>query len=138
MDQTLDDLLSYLKGIIFIVDQDHIQYLNAVDIFFFCYGDNLNDVHNYTEPKLFLDKLQTDGFVNNNSENGYQINLNGIEFIKNKKKKKKSQKIKYKNLWEVSKIIAITINAIILLFFAYSTFIKDKNQNTNQNIQQLK
>ena len=138
MDQTLDDLLSYLKGIIFIVDQDHIQYLNAVDIFFFCYGDNLNDVHNYTEPKLFLDKLQTDCFVNNNSENGYQINLNGIEFINNGGYRKKSQKIKYKNLWEVSKIIAITINAIILLFFAYSTFIKDKNQNTNQNIQQLK
>lgn len=62
-----------------------------------------------------------------------ELNLLTMEVIE-----KKSQKIKYKNLWEVSKIIAITINAIILLFFAYSTFIKDKNQNTNQNIQQLK
>lgn len=53
MDHTLDDLLSYLKSVIFIEDQNYIQFINAVDIFFFCYGDNLDDVHNYTRTETF-------------------------------------------------------------------------------------
>lgn len=76
--------------------------------------------------------------MNHNSENGYQINLNGIEFINNGGYRKKSQEIKYKKLWEVLKLIAITTNAIILLFFAYSTFIKDKKSKYKSKYSTIK
>lgn len=120
MDKTLDDLLSYLKSTLFFEDQDYIQYLNSLDIFFFCYGDKLNDVHNYTEPKLFLDKLKDDGFVDfKSSENGYQINLNGVEFINNGGYQKRTSINTLKNYWDGIKILAIALNAILLLIFTY-------------------
>ena len=120
MDKTLDDLLSYLKSVMFIEDQQYIQYLVPLDIFFFTYGENLKDVHNYSEPKLFLEKLRTDGYVNfDDSENGYQINLSGVEFINNGGYKKRSSQENWKRCWELIKIIAIFINALLLLLFTF-------------------
>ena len=97
MDKTLDDILLYLKTTIFMEDQDYISNINAIDIFFFCYGDEKAQIHNYTEPKLYLEKLYNDGYVNyNDSENAYQINLNGIEFINNGGYKARSRNLCYK------------------------------------------
>lgn len=125
MDKTLDDILIYLKSTIFIEDQNYIQYINATDIFFQCYGEEKTNIHNYSEPKLFLEKLQQDGFVNYN-ENEYQINLQGIEFINNGGYRKRTKKIQYKNFWGKLKVGAVLLNALILLIFAYFSFIKDK------------
>lgn len=50
MDKTLDDLLHYLKTTIFIEDQDYIQNLDAIYIFFFCYGDEKAKLHKRQAP----------------------------------------------------------------------------------------
>ncbi len=134
MDKTLDDLLHYLKTTIVINEQDYIQYLNAIDIFFFCYGDEKTKIHNYTEPELFLEKLHQDGFVNfNKSENSYQINLNGIEFVNNGGYKSRTRNQRIKKYWNITKIIAIFLNAVILLKFAYFSFIKEQKELKNKN-----
>ncbi|AMR42075.1 hypothetical protein A4C53_RS18955 [Elizabethkingia anophelis] len=129
MDKTLDDLLNYLKSTIFIEDQNYIQFIPAVEIFFFCYGDKLKDVHNYTEPDIFLEKLYRDGYVNyNESEESYQINLNGIEFINNGGYTTKTKKIKYQGYWNYLKIFAVIVNAALLLIFAYASLKKDLDE----------
>lgn len=139
MDKTLDDLLQYLKTTIFIEDQDYVQNLNAIDIFFFCYGDEKAQIHNYTEPKLYLEKLHYDGYVNfNESENAYQINLSGIEFINNGGYKARRKKLYYKKTWNIVKIFSVFINAIILLIFSYFSFAKDQKEADNKIEKELK
>ena len=139
MDKTLDEILHYLKTTIFIEDQDYIQNLNAIDIFFFCYGEEKAKIHNYTEPKLYLEKLYNDGYVNfKESENAYQINLNGIEFINNGGYKAKARSLCYKKTWNIIKIVAVFLNAIILLIFAYFSFIKDQKDDDWNNKKELK
>ncbi|UOE37034.1 hypothetical protein [Chryseobacterium oryzae] len=139
MDKTLDDLLHYLKTTIFIEDQNYIQNLNAIDIFFFCYGEEKAQIHNYTEPKLYLEKLYSDGYVNfKDSENTYQINLNGIEFINNGGYKTKSRNLFYKKIWNIIKVVAVFLNAIILLIFAYFSFMEDLKEAYKNNKKELK
>ena len=125
MDKTLDDILNYLKSTIFIKDQKHIQYLFAVDIFFKCYGEKQTQLHNYTEPELFLEKLYNDGFVNF-KDDAYQINLEGIEFINNGGYRIRTRNKCQIKIWNVTKIIAVFVNAIILIIFGFSSFKKDQ------------
>ncbi|MEN5380628.1 hypothetical protein [Sphingobacterium kitahiroshimense] len=121
VDATLDDLLNYLKSTIFLEDNDYIQYLASVDIFFHCYGDSLTDIHNYTEPNLFMEKLYEDKFVNKDG-NTYQINLNGIVFINNGGYKAITFAKKKKWCWDIIKFLAIALNALVLLLVAILTY----------------
>ncbi|MGF7230589.1 hypothetical protein, partial [Arachidicoccus sp.] len=94
--------------------------------------------HNYTEPKLFLDKLYNDGLVNfQENENAYQINLQGIEFINKGGYTSRTKDSKLKNFWSIIKIIAIALNAIVLIIFAYFSFKKDRYEMGNQNKVQI-
>lgn len=134
MDKTLDDILRYLKSVIRIEDQEYIQYLHPVDIFFYCYGDNLPDLHNYTEPTLFLQKLRTDGFVNQkDAENEFQINLSGIQFINNGGYRSRTYKKRWKGLYNFLKYFAVFLNAVALLFFAYDGWKGDKDNSKSQS-----
>ena len=102
-------------------------------------GEEKAKIHNYTEPKLYLEKLYNDGYVNfKESENAYQINLNGIEFINNGGYKAKARSLCYKKTWNIIKIVAVFLNAIILLIFAYFSFIKDQKDDDWNNKKELK
>lgn len=120
MDKTLDDILRYLKSVIRIEDQNHIQFLSPVDVFFNCYGKDLDDLKNYTEPTLFLEKLLRDGNVDQSIDsNEFRINLSGIEFINNGGYHSLRQKAKHEKYFTVLKYILVFLNAATLLFFAF-------------------